>query len=109
VTGLPGLSHLQFAVLGCLLAGEEAGRGVRQQLSRLRVRQSGPAFYQMMARLEDAGLVRGWYVQQVVAGQILRERRYAVTEPGRRAWSESRDFYAETVRAAEGREGLAHA
>jgi len=63
----------------------------------------------MMARLEDDGLVNGWYEQKVVAGQILRERRYSITEAGRKAWSESRRFYLETIRSAEKREGLAHA
>jgi len=106
---LPEISHLQFAVLGQLLASEQSGRAIRRQLAQLRVRQTGPAFYQMMARLEDEGLVEGWYVQKVVAGQILRERRYSITEAGRKAWSESRRFYTETIRAAEKREGLAHA
>ncbi len=106
---LPAISHLQFAVLGQLLAGEQAGRAIRAQLRQLRVRQTGPAFYQMMARLEDEGLVEGWYVQKVVAGQILRERRYAIRDAGRKAWSEARRFYLETIRTAEKREGLAHA
>lgn len=106
---LPEISHLQFAVLGQLLAGEQTGRAIRAQLRQLRVRQTGPAFYQMMARLEDDGLADGWYEQKVVAGQILRERRYAITDTGRKSWSESRRFYLETIRSAEKREGLAHA
>ncbi len=106
---LPDISHLQFAVLGQLLAGEETGRAIRAQLRALRVRQTGPAFYQMMARLEDDGLVKGWYEQKVVASQILRERRYSITEVGRKAWSDSRRFYLGTIRAAEKREGMAHA
>jgi DNA-binding PadR family transcriptional regulator len=106
---LPEISHLQFAVLGQLLPGEQAGRAIRKQLAQLKVRQTSPAFYQMMARLEDDGLVEGWYDQKVVAGQILRERRYSITETGRKAWREASRFYTETIRAAEKREGLAHA
>jgi DNA-binding PadR family transcriptional regulator len=106
---LPDISHLQFAVLGLLLTGEQTGRAVRAQLRQLRVRQTGPAFYQMMARLEDDGLVDGRYEQKVVAGQILRERRYTITDAGRKSWTESRRFYLETIRSAEKREGLAHA
>jgi DNA-binding PadR family transcriptional regulator len=106
---LPQISHLQFAVLDQLLAGQQTGRAIRAQLRQLRVRQTGPAFYQMMARLEDDGLVEGWYEQKVVAGQILRERRYAITDAGRKSWGESRRFYLETIRSTEKREGLAHA
>jgi DNA-binding PadR family transcriptional regulator len=106
---LPELSHLQFAVLGMLLGGERKGRDIRGQLTQLRVRHSGPAFYQMMARLEDAGLVDGRYTQKVVAGQIIKERHYAVTPAGRRAWREARGFYLELIRAADRKERLAHA
>jgi len=104
---LPELSHLQFAVLGSLLADERRGRELRRHLAQLRVRHSGPAFYQMMSRLEDAGLIEGWYTQKVVGGQIIKERRYAITAAGRRAWHEARAFYLELIRAAK--QGLAHA
>lgn len=106
---LPALSHLQFAVLGALLAGEQRGRELRRHLAQLRVRHSGPAFYQMMSRLEDAGLIEGWYTQKVVGGQIIKERRYAVTAAGRRAWNEARAFYLQLIRVAGAKEGLAHA
>ena len=106
---LPQVSHLQFAVLGALLPGEQRGRELRQKLKQLRVRHSGPAFYQMMARLEDAGLIEGWYTQKVVSGQIIKERRYAITAAGRRAWQEARAFYMELIRFAGASEGLAHA
>lgn len=49
------------------------GRKIRAGLKPYRVRQSGPAFYQMMARLEK-GLVGGSYTQEVVDGQIIKER-----------------------------------
>ena len=51
---LPDLSHLQFIVLTRLLSDEASGRSIREPLRHYRVRQSGPAFYQMMARLEKA-------------------------------------------------------
>ena len=90
---LPRLTHLQFIVIGTLLAGARSGKEIRAELRRARVRRSGPSFYQMMARMEDAGLVRGWYEQEVVEGQIIRERRYALTTAGRSAWQHSRQFY----------------
>ena len=106
---LPELSHLQFAVLGMLRAGEQRGRELRKQLTQLRVRQTGPAFYQMMARLEEAGFVEGWYTQKVVDGQILKERHYRIVAAGERAWNASRNFYLEAARATGRRKGLANA
>lgn len=90
---LPGVTHLQFAVLSQLLRGEQPGRLVRRALSRLGERRSAPAFYQMMARLEEAGLVSGRYDQRVLDGQLIKERHYRVTAAGQRAWERTRDFY----------------
>jgi len=105
---LPDLSHLQFAVLAELLGAERSGGMMRGALKRYRVRQSGPAFYQMMARLEGSGLVEGWYAKQTVEGQVIKERWYRITGDGRRAWRASRRFYEQTIEAADG-EGLAPA
>ena len=33
-------------------------------------------FYRMMSKLEDKGLVRGWYVDKNVRGHVIRERTY---------------------------------
>jgi DNA-binding PadR family transcriptional regulator len=96
---LPRLTHLQFLVLGTLRSGALAGRLVRDQLEAFGVRTSGPAFYQVMARLEDTGLVEGAYHQEVVQGQIIRERHYRITGPGTTAWRESSDFYLDIMRA----------
>lgn len=94
---LPRLSHLQFLVIANLLADDLAGRDLRARLRGAGVRQSGPAFYQMMAGLEDRGFVAGWYEQQVVEGQILRERHYKVLASGRKAWLGTRDFYQRAI------------
>ena len=56
---LPSVTHLQFLVLEALDGVEQAGRDLRALLVRHQVRTSGPAFYQMMARLEAASLVEG--------------------------------------------------
>jgi DNA-binding PadR family transcriptional regulator len=98
---LPRITHLQFSVLASLRGGEQAGKAVRGQLAELGLRRSGPAFYQLMSRLEDAGLVEGRYDQKVIDGQIIKERFYAITEDGLDAWQATRDFYVETIRAAE--------
>lgn len=98
---IPQITHLQFSVLAFLQAEERSGKEVRAQLRELGMRRSGPAFYQLMSRLEDAGLVRGRYDQKVVDGQIIKERCYTISEQGREAWRATRDFYMETIRAAE--------
>lgn len=98
---LPQITHLQFSVLAFLRSAEQPGKAVRGQLADLGLRRSGPAFYQLMSRLEDAGLVRGRYDQKVIEGQIIKERFYAITEDGIEAWRATRDFYVETIRASE--------
>ena len=90
---LPDITHLQFLVLGALMDGEATGREIRENLAEQRVHKTGPAFYQMMARLEDSGFVQGWYNQKIVEGQIIKERQYKITSLGIEAWESVRDFY----------------
>ncbi len=97
----PRLSHLQFLVLGTLLQGPCPGREIREALRRFGVKRSGPGFYQLMARLEEASFVEGSYNQKVVEGQIIRERTYRLRTPGRTAWNQCRRFN-ETVIAEFG-------
>lgn len=106
---MPRLSHLQFLVVGIVRGRTLAGREIRKGLRAFNVRKSGPAFYQLMARLEDAGLVEGSYHQEIVEGQIIRERHYSTTGAGSRAWEVSRDFYAKAIENFDGLEGLAGA
>jgi len=96
---LPAVTHLQFLVLGLLRSGARTGRAVRKGLARHGVRRSGPAFYQMMSRLEDAGFVAGEYDQKIVDSQIIKERRYTLTPMGDAAWTATRAFYDEAIGA----------
>jgi DNA-binding transcriptional ArsR family regulator len=96
---IPNLSHLQFLILSALLDGEQPGRRLREKLAEAGETKSGPAFYQLMARLEEGRLVDGWYEQKIVEGQIIKERRYRVTASGEAAWQQTSDFYANLVRA----------
>jgi DNA-binding PadR family transcriptional regulator len=101
---LPALTHLQFLVLGVLRANEQPGRVIREAIATYGVRRSGPAFYQMMARLERDGLVEGWY-EQVIAGgraggQAVKERRYRIKPAGARLWSATQSFYESVSGAA---------
>ena len=101
---------MQFLVLGMLRAGTRPGRAVRRALARHGVARTGPAFYQMMARLEDAGLVAGEYDQKIVGGQIIKERRYTLTPSGDGAWVATRAFYSDAIDAyGSARPRIAHA
>ncbi len=90
---LPPITHLQFLVLDALLTDEQAGRDLRDLLAGFGVKNSAPAFYQMMARLEASALVEGWYDQKLVDGQNVKERRYKLTRQGERALETTRAFY----------------
>ena len=107
---LPDVTHLQFLVLGLLRGGTRTGHALRRGLARHGVRRSGPAFYQMMARLEDAGLAVGEYDQKIVGGQIIKERRYTLTPRGDAAWASTQAFYDEAIGTYGGaRRRTAHA
>jgi DNA-binding PadR family transcriptional regulator len=97
---LPALTHLQFLVLGVLRTEEQPGRVIRQALAAYGVRRTAPAFYQLMSRLESAGLVTGRYEQVIVGDQAVTERRYRITSEGSRMWARAQDFYAEVGRLA---------
>ncbi len=90
---LPELSHLQIAVLDALGATELSGRELREALKQAKISKSGPAFYQLMSRLEDAKFVRGRYDEKVVHGQRIKERRYILTGEGAKALREAASFY----------------
>ena len=75
------------------MSGQAPGRQLRERLAEFAVKKSGPAFYQLMSRMEDAGVVKGWYQQEIVKGQIIRERNYKITAQGRTAWHRSSEFY----------------
>lgn len=97
---LPELTHLQFLVLGVLRSEEQPGRTLRDALAGYGIRRTGPAFYQLMARLEKDGLVDGWYEQITVGDQAVTERRYRITPDGKKRWKEARAFYEHVARVA---------
>ena len=97
---LPALTHLHYLVLGVLRGDEQPGRVLRHALASYGVRRSGPAFYQLMARMERAGLVEGRYEQVVVGDQAVTERRYRITRDGARQWTDAHRFYEELARQA---------
>ena len=102
---IPDITHLQFLLLNALQEREQSGRALRELLGQEGRRTSGPAFYQLMARMEDAKLVRGRYEQKVVEGQLIKERVYALTAPGVAAAEAVRAFYASLAVRRTGLEG----
>ena len=98
---LPEITHLQFLVLGSLRGGELPGLTIRRMLTDHGIRRSGPAFYQMMSRLEESELVRGRYRQKVTGGQTVTERRYEPTSAGSAAWEKTCEFYAAYMPTAD--------
>ncbi len=103
---VPEITHLQWLVLQILLDGEQNGEFVRNELAKFGIKKSLPAFYQLMARLEEASFVRGRYEQLVIDGQPVKKRRYRISAPGQRAWESTRDFYM--ALACEEKGGLAN-
>jgi DNA-binding PadR family transcriptional regulator len=93
VDRVPAVTHLQFLILSALRSGELPGREIRRIIARYGVRRTSAAFYQMMARLERAGWIEGWYEQITVGDQAVTERRYRLQPAGARAWAEARAFY----------------
>jgi DNA-binding PadR family transcriptional regulator len=92
---LPTLSHLQFLILECLGTTKLPGRDLRQRLAKKGAKKTGPSFYQLMARLEEAGFVEGEYSQKIVQAQIIKERIYRMTTEGERAFRETLSFYSQ--------------
>ena len=99
---IPELTHLQVLVLECLGTQKRSGRQLRQLLAQSGSKKTGPAFYQLMARLEEGGMVEGEYSQKIVEGQIIKERWYRITGEGARAARRTRDFYSRWLPAAAG-------
>lgn len=85
---IPELTNPQYLVLSLLLEGEIPGKTLRAKLAELGKRSSAPAFYQFMARLEEAGNVKGHYQQKVVGAHAVKERIYTITASGVRAQRE---------------------
>ena len=90
---IPALTPLQFLVLRVLATDEHSGRFIRSRLAEEKTKMSLAAFYQLMARLETAGMIEGWYESRSVDGQTIKERKYAITTKGKFALKEIAEFY----------------
>jgi DNA-binding PadR family transcriptional regulator len=92
---IPKYTHQQWAVLNTLLnEGELWGRDLRAALKKDGYGSTNAAFYELMDRLETAGLVEGRYEERDVLGQLFKERKYKLTGLGQQAWDEVASYYA---------------
>lgn len=77
-----GVTLRQAVALEHLRDGERSGRDLRADFVGLGDKMTGPEFYRMMAELEDAGLVAGWYELTVIDGSSIQGRHYRITGAG---------------------------
>ena len=92
---LPDLTHLQFQVLDILGGVARPGWAVREKLKEVGESKTLPAFYQMMARLEDSNFVKGEYRKVEIDGHPVNERWYKITGHGLKARQATLDFYSD--------------
>lgn len=90
---LPEITHLQFVVMDIMGTKKTSGRELRESLKKIGIKKSGPAFYQLMSRLEESKFVEGSYEFKIVEGQQIRERRYKLKGAGATAIAQARAFY----------------
>ena len=88
----PKATHLQAAVLAHLTDGV-SGYDLRERLRKFGISNVGPSFYQMMSRLEEAGLIESVVEQTTVGNYKVRETCYWITKDGRLAIDESLSYY----------------
>jgi DNA-binding PadR family transcriptional regulator len=95
---LPKITHLQAFVIQLIASGDHSGRFIRSRLEEIGEQKSEAAFYQLMARMEQAGLVAGNYLVSVINGQTIKERRYHATIQGMTEFLAAEQFYSQAKR-----------
>ncbi|MGO9924213.1 MAG: hypothetical protein ACLQIB_57165 [Isosphaeraceae bacterium] len=91
---IPKCTHQQTAVLDTLLKeGELWGRDLRTALKSQGYGSTNSSFYELMDRLETAGLVEGRYEGRDVLGQLFKERKYKLTGLGQEARDAVVNYY----------------
>lgn len=89
---MPAAARVRSLVLASLADSGRTARELRATLAEHGVRQSLPAFFEMMAGLEDDGLVTGRDELRDRGGQTFQERAYEITAAGQDAWRSFGDF-----------------
>ena len=86
-------SHIQCLTLASIGTEEVTGNTLRARLLEAGIVSEGPAFYQMMKRLEADGLTVGRYAQVETSRQPVTIHCYTTTEKGRATLAAVVEFY----------------
>lgn len=97
---IPELTHLQYLVLTTLGGQELSGEDLREKLKEAGASKSLAAFYQLMARMEDAGFIDGRYTTTEEDGITITERHYRVSATGATARRDAYNFYLDSSTGA---------
>jgi DNA-binding PadR family transcriptional regulator len=90
----PCLTHLQALGLSRIAIGDHPkGKTIRMFMENNGIKQSLPAFYLLMGRLDENGYVVTETHTRRDYGQTLNERSYEITEEGRRQLISASTFY----------------
>lgn len=95
---LPTLTHLRVFILAKLGDdGPVSGRQLQQALQDIGNSPSRQAFYEMMGKLADSGLVAAESRQEDVHGYKVRLTFYSLTEEGRCLCEQFFEYYSHTI------------
>ena len=89
----PPLTHLQSLVIKLILSGRYDAPQIRDGLKAFGASKSCGAFYELMGRMEEAGLIAGSQCRSVRTGELVQRWDYAVTERGRELLRQTARFY----------------
>lgn len=92
----------QFVVLDIVRGRETPGRKLRAELEARGIKKDRAVFYQLMARMEGAGLIEGSYFRNIIDGRGFREKQYKVTGAGEAAYQAKLAFYKSQLRETGG-------
>lgn len=85
------MAEKKIKLLLLLEPGERSGRSSRESMNQCGYKMNGTSFYQMCARLEDDGLIEGWYTGKTVNNVKIMQRWHRITDKGRQVLEESRN------------------
>ncbi len=67
-------------MLRLLRPGSMSGRQLRIAMEGEGVKKSGPAFYMLVSRAIDEGLIESWDNPKIVSGVAIQERWFKIAE-----------------------------
>lgn len=92
---LPEITHLQFLALSLIGShNHRPGGEICDGLKAYGESRSHPAFYMLMGRMEESGLIDGEYYSHMSGNQFIRERHYSLTKLGKAVYNHVLEFYS---------------